>query len=327
MAQDLLNDTYKLKPTPLKHKNWQLNNYTNFGYIFADYVLVATAITLSYLLNNPICYILAIIIIGSRMRALENLLHEASHRKLFKNRLLNDYGALFLCALPVVNSLFAYRTAHNKHHRYLNNPKLDPDRMRFEQLNIEKSLENSLLFVKKMLRILFFLDTVTFIKGTIKHFIFNKESPLKEIIIRISFYLVVFSFFTYFSVWPFFLHYWVVPYFSVFQLIRFLAEVSEHGNLYQNADIYQSSRNNLCHPVIAFILYPHVDHLHLLHHLYPAIPHYASHSVHNDLMEKDQCYQNGMHCHGYFVQSRKDHNTTFFDLTSSFRAKAAWTQQ
>ncbi len=291
------------------------DNFTNFIYLFLDYLLIALSIALSIYYGNFFVYSLAILIISSRMRALENLLHEASHRKLFKNRRLNDIAGMILCAFPVFNSFYAYRISHGQHHQHLGDIQLDPDHIRYEALKIESALSNPKAFMKKIARIIFLIDMPKFILGTIQPFMFNHETPKHEVIARAIFYFVLFSLLTYFTIWKYFILYWIVPYFSVFQMIRFLSEITEHGKLYQNThSVYKMSRNNICHPIVAFFLYPHVDNLHLLHHLLPNVPHYVAYRLHNDLMSDPLYAKKGKHCYGYFLKRHAERPTTISDL-------------
>ncbi|EKD75225.1 MAG: Fatty acid desaturase [uncultured bacterium] len=294
----------------------ETNNHSNLIYILFDYLLVMISITLSLHYKNPIVYVSSVIVISSRMRALENLLHDASHRKLFKNPFLNTWIGMLCCAFPVFNSLYAYKISHDKHHRYLGDSVSDPDRVRYDALGMKDALKTPGAFIKKIISIMSLIEMPKFLLGTIKPFIFNRNTPKKEIIARVIFYISLFFILTYFSVWKYFIFYWVFPYLTAFQLIRFLSEVSEHGNLYQNThSIYKISRNNLCHPVLAFFLYPHSDNLHLLHHLLPHIPHYFLPQLHHELMS-DAIYAQGNHCYGYLFRRNKNTATTISDLLS-----------
>jgi fatty acid desaturase len=70
---------------------------------------------------------LAVILIGSRQRAMSNLVHDGSHGNLFKNSKLNDIASNLLAALPMGESVRNYRTSHSKHHKYLGTIYDDPD--------------------------------------------------------------------------------------------------------------------------------------------------------------------------------------------------------
>ena len=74
---------------------------------------------------NPLTYLLAVVVVGTRMVALGGLMHEAAHYRVFRSRLLNDViGELM--AFPTTASMAGYRNTHFAHHRELNSEK-DPD--------------------------------------------------------------------------------------------------------------------------------------------------------------------------------------------------------
>jgi fatty acid desaturase len=73
-------------------------------------------------IGGPLAYLLAIILIGSRQHALLLLMHEATHRRLFSNRRLNDWACAALVTWPVLASLRAFRYTHLQHHKDLNLP-------------------------------------------------------------------------------------------------------------------------------------------------------------------------------------------------------------
>ncbi|MGS0645924.1 fatty acid desaturase [Staphylococcus hominis] len=79
------------------------NNYRNVIALSFDWFVI-------------LVYIVAIILIGSRMRAFDNLMHEACHRSLFTNKFWNKWIACLFVAFPVFTSYTAYCNSHFKHH-------------------------------------------------------------------------------------------------------------------------------------------------------------------------------------------------------------------
>lgn len=91
----------------------------NWGLVFAAMAMVARW-------PNPLTVIVALFVIGGRQLGLSILMHEASHRTLFKNRKLNDWAGNWLAAYPVWSDMAPYRPYHLKHHAK-NWTKDDPD--------------------------------------------------------------------------------------------------------------------------------------------------------------------------------------------------------
>jgi fatty acid desaturase len=167
--------------------------------------------------------------------------------------------------------------------------------------------------LRKMLSVFLLLKTIKYIQGTFFTFIYVKDTPIKEVALRIFFIFNIVLWISFFHQWVNFALIWLIPFLSVFQIIRFFAEVSEHGGLYKSEDQVEMTRNNLIHPIIRFFLYPHGDAYHLTHHLMPGIPHYHLPVAHHFLMTDEQ-YQKAHHCFGYFFKPAAGAMSTFSEL-------------
>ena len=66
---------------------------------------IALALGLFALWPNPLTFLLAVIIIGSRQLGLAILMHEAAHNALFRSRGLNDWTGEWLCGRPILADL------------------------------------------------------------------------------------------------------------------------------------------------------------------------------------------------------------------------------
>lgn len=62
--------------------------------------------------------LVALVVLGGRQLALSVLMHEASHRSLFRSRWLNETVGTWLCAAPVWTHLKKYRKHHKAHHNF-----------------------------------------------------------------------------------------------------------------------------------------------------------------------------------------------------------------
>lgn len=88
--------------------------------------MIALAMALFVWWPNPLTFLVALMIIGSRQLGLAILMHEAAHNALFKSPRLNEWVGEWLCARPVLADLEGYRRYHLKHHRHTQSPE-DPD--------------------------------------------------------------------------------------------------------------------------------------------------------------------------------------------------------
>src|ERR1700748_389718 len=87
---------------------------------------IAAAIALVTLWPNPLTWLIAVMIVGTRQLGLAILMHEAAHGGLHANKTINEFVGQWLCAVPVGADLASYRAYHLQHHRFTQQPE-DPD--------------------------------------------------------------------------------------------------------------------------------------------------------------------------------------------------------
>jgi len=80
------------------------------------WITIAAAAALFVWIPNPVTFVLAVMIIGSRQLGLLILMHDGAHGLLCRNRRLNDALSQICCALPTFADTFSYRRYHLKHH-------------------------------------------------------------------------------------------------------------------------------------------------------------------------------------------------------------------
>lgn len=88
--------------------------------------VIAVAFIAAALDPHPVIIAMAVVLIAGQQLGLAVLMHEASHRSLFRSRRLNDFAGRWLCGAPVWTHMDAYRTHHLSHHAYTNTER-DPD--------------------------------------------------------------------------------------------------------------------------------------------------------------------------------------------------------
>ncbi len=90
-----------------------------------DLCVIAVALTMA--IAEPLSLPFALLALGNRQRALGNILHDAAHRNLTRNRRLNDLVTRALIAPLLFLSLSRYRDLHFRHHLDLGRAGGDPD--------------------------------------------------------------------------------------------------------------------------------------------------------------------------------------------------------
>lgn len=290
------------------------DNWRNLIYIGYDWIVIALAVTASKAIDddvwNPVVYGLAVLVIGSRQRGLMNLVHEGSHRKLFRNRKMNDWVGRLFAAFPLLASLEAYVCSHCLHHGFLWDPKKDPKTVRYGQLGLIQVPARIGEFVGRHLVRPAFLTHVPFnIRGTVSW----EGEPKSERLARLGFWAIVLPVIVVSGLWPDVLLYWAVPYVTTFQVIRYYGEMAEHAGLKAD-NPWMATRNWNGSVLSRWLLAPHYDDTyHLVHHLFPAIPHYRLGKAHRLLMRVPE-YAAGHHCDGFFLRRRPDAPSVVRDI-------------
>jgi fatty acid desaturase len=105
----------------LRFEDWR-----SWSSIACDWAIVFAAMALVAVWSNPLTVVLALFLIGARQLGLAVLMHEASHRSLFRSRGLNDWVGQWLCAYPIWADMRSYRPYHLQHHAHTGTQR-DPD--------------------------------------------------------------------------------------------------------------------------------------------------------------------------------------------------------
>jgi fatty acid desaturase len=80
------------------------------------WVIILGSIALVAVFPNPLTYVLAVMLIGSRQLGLAILMHEGAHRCFSRNEARNMALSQWLCAYPIFGDTLAYRRYHLAHH-------------------------------------------------------------------------------------------------------------------------------------------------------------------------------------------------------------------
>jgi fatty acid desaturase len=265
-----------------------LSFVTNWG-------IIAVSLILS--LRGSVWWgLVAIPVIGSRQRAMSNLVHDASHNNLTENRLLNDRLADLLSAFPMFETVNNYRKSHMRHHLYLGVPGQDPDlesHRRYGFDDLKPSMDFSLLtYLGLVFNIRSWRDSV------LGSFL---DLPLREKGFVAAWWMCSLTVISLFNLELGFqiATVWIISRATSYHLIRIFAEFMDHAGL-QPGSVFGFTRNI---PGGAWLFrtlfHPLSDNFHLVHHLIPQIPHYGLKAAHRVLMQ-NQTYQLGHHCDGYF---------------------------
>lgn len=250
--------------------------------LFSEVATITVTILLSEAYWHPLLYLLAIIILGSRYHALAVLMHDAAHYRAVSNRWWNDMLGE-ITALPLPISMLGYRNSHFAHHRELNSDN-DPDwrRTRIPEFTFPKPKnEIILLLIQYALGMKIYAE----MKAV------NKEPILHDIPPRLKYtrYCVVAALFLagiVFGFWKGLILYWVIPISTSFMFFLYIRSVAEHYTNLKYEHVLNHSRSVEAPAWELWLFAPHGTNYHLEHHLYPSVPYYRLHELHQHLMNK-----------------------------------------
>ncbi|KAL8810042.1 MAG: hypothetical protein Q9200_002898 [Gallowayella weberi] len=224
-------------------------------------------------------YLLAVLIIASRMRALENLVHEASHNNLFQSP-DSHRQFQFLYAFPVFKIVEDYRRSHLVHHKHLGDRQRDPDILRLFSLGLDQLPERPTWYLFGLPMTGFM--TYEYLTTSFWEFWESSTSRSSKTI----YWTLVMLGITYWDLYQSFLYYYVVPFLVVLPVTRYWAEISEHLGLDLRGE-FGSSRTNIG-ALHQWYLNPHNDGYHAVHHLCSQVPFHLLPKAHTKLMEASE---------------------------------------
>lgn len=240
-------------------------------------VIADAAISTSKIIGIPALW-LAIVFIGTRFRAVNNMSHECLHGTYAKSRSVNEFfGHIF--AIVELSSFLTVRREHFTHHRHLGNFDLDMDFRHLEKFGFDAPmdatawrthLKNALLFRH--------FGTYFFVV------LFDRTEPLWAQIARTAYVVLLIASFIR---WPIGVTlYVIVPFLTSYQIQKYLTDFLDHGGLLLNQDAIYKTRNFVIqNPLLRSIFFPRTDCYHLVHHLFPSLCIERLSTAHRRLMD------------------------------------------
>jgi fatty acid desaturase len=273
---------WRIEPARIKALS-ALSRTRSIFHLALEWSIIFSAIFVSHRLHNPLLYIVAIIIIGSRQHALLLLMHEATHWRLFDDRRLNDWVCETLATWPTLVSLRAFRHAHLAHHRYLNLPADVDLRKKLEDPDWHFPLPRKRLLwtLAKQFTGLGFWYVVKIARYANANPEASGQTPRYRAA-RLSYYAAALALIIYFHVFLIFLAYWMVPLTTSLIAFNRMRVLSEHPPV-ERAMAYGlicCYRLNLLERIL---FAPKNCYYHIEHHSYPSVPFFNLPRLHREL--------------------------------------------
>ncbi|MDH3443984.1 MAG: fatty acid desaturase [Deltaproteobacteria bacterium] len=236
--------------------------------------------------------------IVSAMVGLTVMVHEASHKPLFKSTALNNF-VVMLCGLPILLPVSAFRTNHKGHHARRSS-KVDPDEVAFPRL--ERLRSRSAYFVAFLAKASAFI-TVLPVSSVIRSDGRTRVQTMAEYTSLAAFLASLFWLVPLAAMWKL----WLLP-LLITAIFTQLRAIAEHGAT-TRGDVFTATRTIVSNRFLSFMMC-NINY-HLEHHLFPAVPWYNLPRIHQLL--KDEYRRAG--CSVY-----RSYTEFFRDFFKAFRS-------
>ena len=274
------------------------NNLIGYGNILIQIFLIfLTYILFHYFFNhitieNSIFYILSLIFIGTRMRALGNIMHECSHFTFVPQRKKNRQIGTFISILDL-SSFKKYQKSHLSHHRYLGSAKKDTD-YKTHLILISKFKKTNIFHHYSLLFLCVILNPLHWFFYFLNSFSFNENN--KKIVLFKIIYLSFSLFLSLCISSHNYFYFVVVPFLTTYQLMKIASDFLDHHNSCFLEKYNTKTRNHIFkYKILNIIFFPRNDCYHLVHHLYPLVPTTELKKFHSYLLTHDKEYFNRNH--------------------------------
>lgn len=227
-------------------------------------------------IHNIFFSILCAWLFSSRLKCINNIIHECFHQSFTNNKKLNHFLGRVLC-LIILTDYTSYKEEHRSHHEYLGDYKKDLDFQARKSLKHDETFtwHKILLDILKLKFIYYYFPRINF--RNIDHLFGGLLYSLLGLCAVFSgHYAVVCVLILSHCLW--------MP------LHKYFIDIVDHGGLYDDrvSKIYQSRNFIIRNKFVRELLFPRNDCYHLVHHLYPFLPVKHLADAHQLLMEDSQ---------------------------------------
>ncbi|MGI9391676.1 MAG: fatty acid desaturase family protein [Boseongicola sp.] len=263
-----------------RHTAW----FIVFGYLSQIVISVALGSYLLGLSTSPITVLASfvlIVFIGTRLRGLNNIVHECSHSTFSTDRSDNVLIGK-ICASLLFGSFSEYRDEHLSHHAHVGDYEHDLDLQGIQNLRIHDPLTRGVIlrhlinpFLGRHLPYYLGLNMST---RDGRAFLALKIALLFAVGVFTAFFPMTGSLFV------------IVPLVFAYSTLNYWADCMDHAGIVPADDELDSSRNILAPRFIRWLLFPRNDCFHLVHHLFPNVPARHLATTHEALID-DRLYR------------------------------------
>ncbi len=218
------------------------------------------------------------VFVGTRLRALNNIVHECSHNTFAATRDVN-VALGRVCASVLLGSFEAYREEHLTHHMHLGDYAHDLDLQGIEALRLHDPL-TPVTILRHVLTPLVGRHLPYYLSADL-----SARDGRWTRIVKVSMLAATVTGLIFFPIPT--LVAVVVPRALVYTTLNYWTDCLDHAGLLENDDELRASRNVLAPLVVRKLFFPRNDCFHLVHHLFPQVPSHHLEECHRTLMASD----------------------------------------
>ena len=231
--------------------------------------------------------ILLVPFIAILQHAMLNVVHEASHYSLLKDKRWNDRVANLFAALPLGHTVASYRMTHNDHHNYLRTPR-DPSSYVSRPDLTTGQIRRTLLFLLCG-RLIWELLARSLLGRRFETDAAADEALMKttdrgRLIANLCFQLLALAFWYSIGMVGFWIA-WLFIVMTLTPVLDGLRTIVEH-RMQPGLDVPFHTRTHHRNIVVSGLMAPLFQY-HWEHHLFPAIPHHQLAELHKTLIRLD----------------------------------------
>src|SRR6201996_9026335 len=247
--------------------------------IFAAMALVA-------MFPNPLTYVLAVLVIGSRQLGLAILMHDGAHRCFSRSEQRNMALSQWLCAYPIFADTQAYRHYHLLHHSHTQQAD-DPDLALSAPFPITKAS-----YRRKFLRDITGRTGYEQRKAQLLNALGEKSWPLArrvrhffgELGPQLAVNALLWAGLALAGIWWAYPLLWLVPLLTWMMVIIRVRNIAEHAVVPDSDDPLRNTRTTEASLLERMFIAPYFVNYHLEHHLMFYVPCYNLPKLHDVLM-------------------------------------------
>ena len=244
----------------------RIPSWRNALSVVSTYVQTVGIIVAAVLVDHPVAWVVAFLLMGRAHAQFASLMHEAAHRLLFAHKRANDWVGMWLLGYPQLTSTQAYRRVHMAHHRREFGTD-EPDLPLYANYPVSRASLR-----RKLMRDATGRTGLKLLRGQMR----NLRSPdprIRNTLVRMLCVQAVLATVSVALGHPFvYPLLWVLPYLTVWRVINRLRSIAEHGGMREDDDRRFTTHTVAQHPLAMFFMVPYKIGYHMAHHVDAGVP-------------------------------------------------------